>query len=113
MIARFISFLIGIWLMVAPALLGYGGSAVVNDRICGPLIISISIIAMWEVTRALRWVNAIIGFWLMLAPLVLHYVTWRSAFNNLLCAFILLVCAVVPGKRTHNFGGGWTGLFNQ
>jgi len=39
----------------------------------------------------------------MLAPLVLHYVTWRSAFNNLLWLLVLLVCAMVPGKRTHRF----------
>lgn len=112
MVARFVSCIIGVWLMAAPALLDYRGPATVNDRICGPLIVSFAIIAMWEVTRSLRWLNAIFGFWLMLAPLVLHYITWRSAFNNLLCAFILLVCALVPGKRTHRFGGGWASLFS-
>jgi hypothetical protein len=111
-IARFISCLIGLWLMAAPALLGYQGPAIVNDRICGPLIVSFAIIAMWEVTRSLRWINVVFGFWLMLAPLVLHYVTWRSAFNNLLCSLVLLVCALVPGRRTHRFAGGWTSLFD-
>ncbi len=112
MIPRLFSLLTGVWLMAAPAILGYGGPAWINDRICGPLIASFAIIAIWEVTRPLRWMNVIFAFWLMLAPLVLHYTAWRSSYNNVGCALVLLVCALAPGRKTHRFGGGWSSLFS-
>lgn len=111
MIPRIFSCMVGIWLMAAPAILGYHGPARINDQACGPLIASLAIIAMWEVTRGLRWLNLALGFWLMLAPLVLHYVTWASALNNLVCSLTLIICAVVPGRKIHRFAGGWPSLF--
>lgn len=112
MIPRIVSCLVGIWLMAAPAVVGYHGPARINDQTCGPLIASFAIIALWEVTRELRWMNLALGFWLMLAPLVLHYVTWVSAINNLICSTVLIICALVPGKKTHRFNGGWASLFS-
>jgi hypothetical protein len=111
MIPGILSCLIGIWLMAAPAMLGYHGPARINDQTCGPLIASLAIISLWEVTRGLRWLTVALGFWLMLAPLVLHYGTWTSAVNNLACSLMLVICAVIPGRKTHRFEGGWPSLF--
>jgi hypothetical protein len=113
MIARIVSLAVGLWLMAAPVILDYHGPGQINDRICGPLIASLAIIAVWEVTREVRWVNTVFAFWLIFAPLFLHYITWRSVINSLICAFILLLSSLAPGRRTHSFNGGWTTLVRK
>jgi hypothetical protein len=113
MIARVVACLVGIWLMAAPAILNYHGPAQINDRICGPLIASIALIALWEVTRELRWLHAVVGFWLMSAPLVLHYIAWWTVVNSIVCSVILVISAVIPGAKNHSFGGGWSVLFRD
>lgn len=112
MIPRLFSLVVGIWLMAAPAVLGYAGLARQNDRICGPLIATFAITALWEVTRGLRWMNLVFGFWLMLAPLLLHYPAWTPVVNSVVCSLVLIWAAVVPGKIEHRFAGGWGALFS-
>uniref|UniRef100_C6E1D0 dTDP-glucose 4,6-dehydratase n=1 Tax=Geobacter sp. (strain M21) TaxID=443144 RepID=C6E1D0_GEOSM len=111
MIPRIFSLMVGVWLMAAPAVLGYSGHAAVNDRICGPLIVTFATTAFWEATRGLRFLNLLLGFWLMIAPLLLYQVGWVYAVNSVFCAFVLIFAGVVPGKRVHTFGGGWPSLF--
>lgn len=113
MIPRFISALVGLWLMASPVVLGYFGPARINDRVCGPLIATFAIIALWEVTREVRWLNVLLAFWLMLAPLLLHYPTWTPVVNSLACAAVLVVAAVAPGSKTGRYAGGWKSLFAE
>ena len=51
--------------MASPAVLDYADPARANDRIIGPLVASMAIIAIWDITRPLRWVNVILGAWLL------------------------------------------------
>jgi hypothetical protein len=46
--------LVGMWLMAAPAILGYGGTAATNDWIIGPRAATIAAVAASEVLRSLR-----------------------------------------------------------
>jgi hypothetical protein len=48
--AQLINALLGMWLMAAPAVLGYIGPARTNDRIIGPLAAGAALIAIWETT---------------------------------------------------------------
>src|SRR5215207_3520539 len=68
---RLVNTLVGLWLMAAPAVLDYAGAARTNDRIVGPLAASFAVIAIWEVTRPLRWANVALGVWLLVAPWLL------------------------------------------
>ena len=52
---------LGIWLMDASSVLGYGHLAQTNDHVIGPLITSFAIVAWWQVTRGLRWINVLLG----------------------------------------------------
>ncbi len=106
---RFVSASLGIWLMVAPAALGHGGSAADNDRICGPIAASVAIIALWEATRGLRWVNLFVGAWLSVAAWVLPY-TLAGRFNTAAVGLALTICASVAGRVTGRYGGGWAAL---
>jgi hypothetical protein len=49
--AQCLNAMLGIWLMAAPTILGYGGPARTNHQIVGPLAVSCAVIALWEVTR--------------------------------------------------------------
>ena len=109
-IARLLNIALGVWLMVAPAVLGYTTPASINDRIVGPLVITIATVALWEVTRALRWVNLLLGIWLLVAPWLLVY-PLRPLVNSLIVGLIIGALALVHGKITGRYGGGWSSLF--
>jgi hypothetical protein len=105
----------GLWLMVAPAVLGYGDSgaaraAANNDWIVGPLVASFATVALWQATRAVRWVNVALGVWLMLAALVLPYPE-VAAILVAVTGLAVAVLASRGGRISHAFGGGWRVLW--
>jgi hypothetical protein len=102
--------LAGIWLMASPAVLDYADPARANDRIIGPIVASLAIIAMWEIARALRWVNVILGAWLLIVPWLLGH-TSDARWNSLAAGALVLGFSLVKGERTHPFGGGWSSLW--
>jgi hypothetical protein len=97
---------LGLWLMAAPAVLGYGDPARMNDRIVGPIIASFAFIAVWEVTRSLRWVNVLSGLWLIVAPWILDFGT-AATVNSIVVALGVLIAASTGGSVSQSFGGGW------
>ena len=115
--ARIVNFLLGLWLMAAPALLGYIGTpAEVNDRIVGPLVASIAFVAIWEITRGLRWLNVGLGLWLVVAPFLLgawvQNWSFPATINSVLVGLFVAALSLVPGKRTHGYAGGWRSLLD-
>lgn len=111
-LARYANILLGVWLMAAPDVLGYAGSAQTNDRIVGPLIISFATVAIWEATRSLRHVNTVLGSWLLLAPWVLGYAS-LPLFNSLIVGVLTVLFSLVKGKITETYGGGWSRLWRS
>lgn len=101
---------LGIWLMCFPSVLGYTGNPAANDRIAGPVAASLAIIAMWEVTRSLRWVNALVAVWLLFAPWVLGYGTVAAIVNSMAVGVLMFACALVKGEVKGRYGGGWSAL---
>lgn len=113
--AQLSSALLGLWLMAAPAILGYGGPARTSDRIVGPLIVSFALIAAWEVTRPVRRVTLALGLWLLAAPVILGstvgYGIVASA-NSLVVGLLVVLLSLVRGKvDPGRFGGGWSSLW--
>ena len=109
--AQLINAMLGIWLMAAPTILGYGGPARTNAHIVGPLAVSCAVIALWEVTRPLRWGNFALGLWLLLASWMFTD-TWAVFLNSSLVGILLLSFALVRGTvEPQRFGGGWSALW--
>ena len=108
--APLLTALAGIWLMASPALLDYADPARANDRIIGPVVASMAIIAIWEVTRPVRWVNVILGAWLLIAPWLLGHAA-DARWNSLAAGAFILTLSLVKGSRTHACGGGWSSLW--
>ena len=109
---RLINIALGIWLIAAPAVLGYAAPAAINDRIVGPLIAVFACVAIWQATRSLRWLNAPLGMWLMLAPLILEYPR-GALLNSILVGIAVAAVAMVRGNLVHRFGGGWPAIWKS
>jgi hypothetical protein len=108
---RFINAALGIWLMAAPSVLGYVGTgAEINERICGPILITFSIVAIWETTRPLRWVCAATGAWLLVSPWIFGFDA-TIIINEMLVGAVALTMGLIKGEISQKFGGGWSDLW--
>jgi hypothetical protein len=96
----------GIWLMAAPAVLGYAGMAEALDRIAGPVIAAVAIIAASECTRGLRWANVAVGAILICSPLWFEYAR-AATFNSVTTGVAVVVLSSLRGTVRSSFGGGW------
>jgi hypothetical protein len=110
--AQLLGALLGVWLMAAPAVLGYGAPAATADRIAGPLAAMFGVVAASEVTRGVRRANLPVGLWLLAAPWVLGYPT-PAMLNSIGVGLLLAVLSFVRGTVRERFGGGWTSLWRQ
>lgn len=104
MIAQILNFAIGIWLMAAPAVLGYGPPAATNDRIVGPIAGSFAFVALWEVARPLRWAVVPLGLWQVAAPWFLGAYPVHAIWNSVLSGLLLTALACVRGRIRQRFG---------
>ncbi len=111
--AQVINAMLGLWLMAAPAVLGYGAPAAYGDRVVGPVVAAFGIIAIWEATRAVgRW-NLPLGLWLLLAPWVLGYAPAAAILNSMIVGVLVSGLALVRGRVEGSFGGGWAALWSE
>ncbi len=109
---RFVNVAIGIWLLGAPAVLGYGGIAADVDRTAGPAVAAVAAVAVTQATRSIRWLNLPIGLWLLAAPLILDYPS-VAAINSAVSGLLIAGLSLVPGKISLRTGGGWAALFGR
>lgn len=109
--AQLAAALLGVWLMAAPAVLGYGGIAATNDRIVGPLVVSFGVVAASEVTRPLRWVLLPLGLWAAAAPWLLGYADVAPTLNGVATGLAIAALAFVPGTISQRYGRGWSAVW--
>jgi uncharacterized membrane protein len=98
---------LGVWLTAASDVMGYEGPERVVDQIAGPLVVSMAIIAMAEVTRSVRWVNVALGLWLMLAPVLNGLQASTIGVHSALIGGAILLLSLVKGPEREQTGGGW------
>lgn len=110
MIARLVAIAAGIWLMFAPAVLGYEGVAEANDRIFGPIGAAFAFVAIWEVMRPLRWVTLPVGIWLVAAPLVLGYDDTGAIVSSVVAGLVMAGSTFLGADVDGSFGGGWRSI---
>jgi len=109
-IARVAAVAAGIWLMFAPAVIGYEGVAENNDRIFGPIGASLAFVAIWEVLRPLRWGTLPVGVWLVAAPLVLRYDDTAAIISSVLAGAVMASSTFFGAQVDASFGGGWRSI---
>lgn len=110
MAARLVAVAAGIWLMISPAALHYvETTAEASDRIAGPVAAAFSFVAIWGITRALRWATLPIGLYLVVAPWLLGFPT-DATISNVAAGLVFIVTAFVRGDVGERYGGGWISL---
>lgn len=108
--ARLLNICLGVWLMASPSVLGYAGWARTISTIVGALSASFACIAIWEVTRPLRWANAALGVSLLVAVWALGSES-DVATNGTIVGLLMLALALVRGEVKEMYGGGWSSLW--
>lgn len=113
MIARILNIILGLYIMVSPALFPYNQALSNNNHIAGPLIITFAVIALWDINRQVRLANVVTGSWLIIsafifsAPATLYLIMQGAA------GLLIIVLALIKGKVVHQYGGGWRSLWQD
>jgi hypothetical protein len=112
---QFLGALLGLWLVAAPAVLGYGDPLSTVHRIIGPMTAAVGIVSLWGHMHALsRWLHPPLGVLLVIVPPLLGAlgvgIGAVPLVNSLVVGPALLVLGVVGGRVTERYGGGWSSL---
>lgn len=100
-----LSALIGIGLMGTRLLFDTTGAQAHSDHLLGALVVSISIAALGEVGRPLRWANLLLGAALIGAPFLLDGGSQLADAAGIAAGALLMVLAVPRGRIAHRYGG--------
>lgn len=111
MLAQVVALILGIWLLLAPGVFDYGGSASSVERIVGSVVIVVAALAIRDVTRPVRFVNVFTGLALLIAPWVFAYDLTPAIAVSALTGIALLGLALVRGRVSHHYAGGWSALW--
>lgn len=110
--ARIINTILGIWMMVAPAVWDYNRPEANNAYIFGAIIATVAIIAMAESVRNTRWLNLVFGLWLAMAPWIMGFDT-EAKINDTLVGLTVAALSLIKGQIKEQMGGGWITLFKN
>lgn len=91
---RWVSLLIGVWLIISAFAWPHAGGARVNTWILGVLIAIASISAMYA--PGARFLSTIFAIWLFFATLVIYHAASATLWNNLIAAVIVFVLSLIP-----------------
>ncbi len=96
--ARWVSFTVGLWLIMAPLVLGYPTAASVLHEIALGLLVCIGALAAmeWPIARVGLVVPAL---WLLAAWDALDWGSRTVALNELACGLATLALAFVPSTK--------------
>jgi hypothetical protein len=100
--ASSVNLILGLWLIVAPFILAFTGSAFLNDMLCGIAIAALAGMRVHSPTLATKpasWVNLAIGAWLIVAPFVLDYRSGPAAWNDIVVGIFVLMFAGWSGAE--------------
>ena len=108
--AQVLTAFLGIWLMAAPTVLGYGGLVSPIHRIVGPVTAAFAIVAISPHMRPLRWMNLPLGGALVVSPFLVDAGT-AATLNGVVVGLAVVGLGFVRGEVTESFGGGWSSLW--
>jgi hypothetical protein len=112
-LAQTVGIIVGVWLMAAPAALGYADATAADvHRIIGPVAASAALVAVWEATRGARLVNVVLGVLLVLAPLLVAHPA-DAAVSGVVSGVALAAASPVGGRSRQSMAGGWRSLSGQ
>lgn len=100
---------IGIWLMAAPAVVGFGETLSNVYHVLGPVAASFATMAVWDVLRVLRYVNVPVGLGVAVTPVVLA-ADLTTILLGLASGVALIVLSLLGRTPRDRYAGGWRSL---
>ena len=88
---------LGVWLMLAPSVLGSAGAAAHSDHLVGALIVTTAVIALVDVGRAMRFLNIAFDAWVIAAPWVLDGATPASRWSGAIAGTLAILLSLPRG----------------
>lgn len=113
MATRIINIFFGLWLMISPAILKMNQTTSDNNHIVGPLVITFSVISLWNINRNVVRANIVLGAWLLIALFLLDFTKTIAFCSNGACACFIIILSSIKRKSNEKFGGGWRSLFQH
>jgi len=103
MFARWCNFLLGLWLVVAPAIFSYAALAPRRVDVWTGIAVAFITVLAAAVPR-LRLFSAAVGLWLVAAPFIFHYADHRAALrNDVFVGFAIVAFSLIPVGPRHTF----------
>lgn len=99
--------------MVSPAVFNMDEATAGNNHVVGPLTITFSIIALWQINRKVIRANVALGAWMLISFLIFPFTDVKLIASNTICAILLVLLPFVKRKAEKPFGGGWSSLFQK
>ncbi len=99
-----VSVLLGVWLMLEPALLGSTGMAADSNFIVGALIITVTVIVMAEIVRTGRFLNVLLGIWVIASPWLLTGGATTTKPVNITVGILLILLSIPRGIVKEKYG---------
>ena len=98
------SIVIGILLMSTRLLFGTSGAAADSDHVVGSLVVTVSVMALGEVVRPLRFINIAFGAWVIAAPWIVGGYSGIAAAASVLFGALLIWLAFPRGAINSHYG---------
>lgn len=96
---------IGTWLMLTRITLDASGAMADADHLIGSLVITVTVTALAEAVRVLRFINVFFGLALLITPFV-YDASILQTVSSLICG-VLLILLSIPRGKIHNSYGKW------
>ncbi len=101
----------GILLMILPSYFNYQDKLSTSDYIVGPVLFSISVIAMAEIFRILRYAFVGLGAWILMAPWVLSNTPAGGAVvSHIVIGTVLMLSIFLCKSKIKERYGPWESL---
>src|SRR5690606_21919136 len=100
---------IGVWLMCTRLIFGTDGAMADSDHLMGSLLITVSVLAMAEVARPLRFLNIPIGLWLLAAPWLLSGADAGASIGSVVAGVLTVLLSLPKGPIRYRYAG-WNEL---
>jgi hypothetical protein len=97
------SIAIGLWLMFTRLTLGAEGGMANADHVIGALVVTVSVTALAEVARGVRFINIPLGLALLATPFALD-ADLVQTIASLACGVALIALALPRGKVRKHYG---------
>ncbi len=99
-----LSVVLGLWLMFTRSTLGAEGGMADADHLIGSLAVTVSVIALAEVARPLRYLNIGLGLALLITPFGFG-ADLAQTLASILCGVLLILLALRRGPMHNHYGG--------